>query len=466
MTSAPSRRLRRRLIERGITRAADHAGACIAATGAVLLAAYVFAVTAFPRADGRILIGDATHHFVQLRSVVFDRDLHFQNDYTRIYRLAGGERGTEWVTRDFTEQGYVRNYMPVGPALLWAPLYLLAVGLQGALAVAGGAPVPDGFDRVAQLAPGVTGILAATLAAWISYRLATRYTRSASALVATLGIWLGTHALYYSLVSPAYSHTASILTSALFFSVWLGQRTEVSVARAALWGGLAGACALMRWQDALFVVLPVFEVARWNRPASERLAAAAAVLAAWLVVFSPQMVVWQVIYGRPFALPQGPAFMQWTSPHLVAVLVSDNHGLLSWAPLLVLALIGLVRFLRMTPAVVLPVSFVVLSAWYVNAAVADWWAGEAFGARRFLSLFPMFVLGLAVWLHQGARADRIAPARLLILLGLGGANLLLLLQYQLALKGLEHIAPYPHGVLDMWLTRFIVPFRLLAWWAS
>ena len=59
------------------------------------------------------------------------------------------------------------------------------------------------------------------------------------------------------------------------------------------------------------------------------------VVASWLVVFSPQMVVWFVLYGRPFTVPQGPSFMQWTSPHPLAVLFSDSHGLFVWAPLLV-----------------------------------------------------------------------------------------------------------------------------------
>ena len=97
----------------------------IVALGAGMLAAYLVALSAFPTRGDRAIFGDATHHFVQLRSVVFDRDLHFRNEYTRIYGLQGGEPGTEWVDRDFTETGHVRNYMPVGPALLWAPLYLL-----------------------------------------------------------------------------------------------------------------------------------------------------------------------------------------------------------------------------------------------------------------------------------------------------------------------------------------------------
>ena len=37
--------------------------------------------------DGRILIGDALHHYVQLRSAVFDQDLHFQNEYVRLYGI-------------------------------------------------------------------------------------------------------------------------------------------------------------------------------------------------------------------------------------------------------------------------------------------------------------------------------------------------------------------------------------------
>ena len=40
-----------------------------------------------------------------------------------MYRLQGGEPGTEWVYEG-TPTGYVRNLMPVGPALFWAPAFL------------------------------------------------------------------------------------------------------------------------------------------------------------------------------------------------------------------------------------------------------------------------------------------------------------------------------------------------------
>ncbi len=435
----------------------------IAWTGLAMLAIYVVAVLVLPRRDGDLIAGDAKHHFVQLRSVVFDGDLDFRNEFMGRYGVPSADPEADWLVTELTPTGHVRNFMPVGPALLWAPLYLLAAGVQVLLARAGLAPAPDGFDLPLQLVPGVTGIAAATMAAWLAYRMARRWTHPASALTGAMGIWLGSHALYYCLVSPAYSHAASMLTAALLFVWWQGTAARPSVGRFAVGGALAGACALMRWQDAMFVVVPAIELLRWRAGWRPRLAAAAAAGTAWLAVFSPQMVVWQVLYGEAFTVPQGPSFLEWTSPNLVAVLFSDNHGLLTWAPILILAAIGGAAVLRRHRALMPVLVPVVLLAWYLNAAVADWWAGEAFGARRFLSLFPLFVVGLAAW-SEGAVGQQPSRGRMLTIAAFAAANWLLLLQYQLFMKGLGDLSPYPSGWFDMWIVRVLVPFRLLTWW--
>jgi hypothetical protein len=352
--------------------------------------------------------------------------------------------------------------MPVGPALLWAPLYLVLSLLQWLASAAGLARPPDGYDWLLQLAPGVTGALAATASAMLAWRTARTVTTEAAATVGVLAAWLGSHAVYYSMVSPSYSHAASMLTSALFFHAWITTRHRMSVGRAATWGALAGACALMRWQDAIFLLVPFVEVLRWQGPWRARLLAALAAGAAFVLVFSPQMMVWTVLYGQPFAIPQGPSFMQWTSPHPFAVLFSDRHGLFSWAPMLVPATIGLLAAMRQRPAWRWPLALVLLVSWYVNAAVADWWAGEAFGARRFLSLFPLFAVGLSVWVTRPA-SRTVAIPRLAVILVLGALNWLLLLQYQIYMKGLPELAAYPQGWFAMWLERFFVPGRVVEW---
>jgi len=184
-----------------------------------------------------------------------------------------------------------------------------------------------------------------------------------------------------------------------------------------------------------------------------------------IVVFSPQMLVWWTLYGNPFLVPQGEDFMHWGSPALASVLFSSWHGLLTWTPVAGAALIGLVLLARRAPLVGVALIVAFLVAFYTNAAVADWWAGEAYGSRRFVSCFPILVIGLAALVSSlesrlglGLRA-RVAIAAIIIV-----CNGLLLLQYQTYMHGLRTIAPYPGGFVDLWLMRFIVPFRLVAWW--
>jgi hypothetical protein len=435
----------------------------IVACGCLIFVTHLAAMLLFAKPNGRVVFGDATHHFVQLRSIVYDHDLHFTNDYSRIYEVEGELPGLEWIFTELTPTGHVRNYMPVGPAILWAPLYLLLSAALGLGSRLGLTAAPDGFDWVLQLVPGVTGVITSTTAAWLAWRMARRVVDETSALVGVVGVWLGSHALYYALVSPSYSHAPSMLTGAVFFSVWSATRGHLTVRVIASYGALAGLCALMRWQDAIFMLVPLVEIVRWQAPLRKCVVAALAAGTSFLVVFSPQMIVWSVLYGQPFAIPQGPSFMQWTSPHPIAVLFSDNHGLFSWAPILVPAVAGLFAAVAAPAAWRLPLAVVLVVSWYVNAAVADWWAGEAFGARRFLSLFVLFCVGLALWVGRAPVASRAWFTRVAgvgVLLVLNG---LLLLQYQVFMKGLTDIAPYPAGA-GLWFDRFIVPVRLVGWW--
>lgn len=435
------------------------------AGGAVCVALYLTAMLTFPKPGGRVVTGDATHQFVQLRSAVFDRDLHFQNEYVQIYGLQDGPvEGTEWIFTELTATGHVRNYMPIGPALLWAPLYLAATGLAAAVAALTGAAAPSGFEPWLQLTTGLSGILASILAAWLTWRWVSGVVTSTAAAPAVAGMWLGSHALYYTLISPTYSHAPSMLTGVWFFAHWWRWRSSPTVRAIALSGALAGLASLMRWQDALWLAVPIIETLRWRVSWRSRVTALAAAGLAWLVVFSPQMLVWQVLYGAAFTVPQGAGFMEWTDPNLLAMLVSDNHGWFSWSPIVVAALIGLWTIAARWPGTALPLVVTIGSAWYVNAAVADWWAGEAYGARRFLSLTPLLTLGLAAWLTAGgSRVVRWRAVAVAILIGLNG---LLLFQYQVFMKGWRDIAPYPQGLVDLWLTRFVVPFRVLGRWLS
>jgi hypothetical protein len=440
-----------------------HPARVIAGIALLFAAAYASSLVLRPKPDGRIVIGDALHHYVQLRSAVFDRDLHFKNEYIRMYRLKGGEFGTEWIYEP-TATGHVRNLMPIGPAILWAPAFLLTTAVVWVGQAVGWDYPLDGYGRIFQATAGLSGIVAAATGVWLSFLAAADLIGRRAAAWASLVFWLSSSAVYYSVISPTYSHAASLFATSLFWYAFSSTRNQENLGRYAILGALAGVAALMRWQDAIVLAVPCVDLlwrfARGMRPAQVVIRGLAC-LGAALLAFAPQMWVWQTLYGRPFAIPQGGGFMRWGSPAMGAVLFSDWHGLFTWTPVVAVAVAGLALVWRRDRLVFSAAAAFLAISWYVNAAAADWWAGEAFGSRRFVSCFPVFCLGLA------AVIDRWSPGPRAVTLAAGAAvayTFLLLVQYQAFMHGLRDVAPYPRGAFNLWVARFVVPFEVMARW--
>jgi len=439
-------------------------GRIIAAIALAFATAYVSSVIFLPKPGGRMLIGDALHHYVQLRSLVFDRDLQFQNEYMRMYGIERPDPETRWIFIDLTETGHVRNVMPVGPALLWAPAFLLTTLAVWIANLFGAAYPLDGYGRLFQVTAGLTGTAAAGLGVWLSYRGCNALFAARWSAWASLTLWLSSSAVYYSVISPTYSHAASLLATSAFWLVFVKTRSQPTLARYVTLGALIGAAALMRWQDAVlsFVVMVdllwrLRQGIPWGRAIGWGVSSAA--MAA--IVFTPQFLVWQTLYGRVLAIPQGSGFMQWSQPALIAVLFSTWRGLLTWTPIVAVALAGFVPLFKRDALVASAALVFFVISWYVNAAVADWWAGEAFGSRRFISCFPVFALGLAALLDRWSPSLRPLAATSAAFVSY---TFLLLLQYQAFMKGLRDIAPYPQGWYELWLARFRVPVDLALWW--
>src|SRR5204862_417826 len=142
----------------------------------------------------------------------------------------------------------------------WAPLYLVTAAGSWLLAAVGiGGPV-DGFSRPFQASAGLSGILAAGIGAWLAFRVAQSVFGRRAAIWATLGVWLGSSALYYSVVSPTYSHAPSMCATSAVIYAWRRSTGETAVRRYLWLGLLTGMAALVRWQDAVFVIAPLADI--------------------------------------------------------------------------------------------------------------------------------------------------------------------------------------------------------------
>ena len=445
----------------------QHPTRSFAAIGLLFALAYVTAHLWFPKPPGRVIDGDAISYYAWLRSVAFDGDIDFSNDY----RLLSDELAEDSWHLTPLETGLVSNPAPPGAALLWAPLFLV-VGAAVALLNLAGAQIPfDGLAMPFKISAGVAGIGYATAGACLCYDLASRIYGAAAAFWATLTLWLGGSLLYYSLVSPTYSHAMSLFAVALFTHTWYRTRFRDDLPRFALLGALAGLTGLVRSQDLIILVIPGLELLaglwerRWSLPtACVRLIV---LCISCVAVFLPQLWAWQTIYGTLVLNPHGEASsLRLAEPAILQTLFSTRQGLISWTPVVLFGAIGLSWLFRRDRLLAWTAVVTLLLALYVNASAVQWWAGAGFGGRRFVSYLPFLVLGLSALLASRPMASRPTVVRLASLF-LIGSNVLFLLQYQLFMRGFTNIvAEYPEGLWAVFIERFLVPFRLFAAWMN
>jgi hypothetical protein len=187
-----------------------------------------------------------------------------------------------------------------------------------------------------------------------------------------------------------------------------------------LLGTTAGLTVLTRWQNIIFPALIaarlLFDVvllllgrfsslspklSLWdNRPTRALLL----FVVGSLLTFLPQLIIWRMQFGTLIAVPQGEGFLNWSRPDALTVLFSPHHGLYSWTPMVFLATIpGLYFLVRKRRGLGMYFISAFIFQIYINSIVFDVGAGGSFGARRFVGLTIIYVLGLAAFISRVPR---------------------------------------------------------------
>ncbi len=413
---------------------------------------------------------DAVSYYVYARSVVFDGDLQFENDYQLSYPTAGEHFASKALDQVNTAAGRVANLFAIGTALFWLP-WLMLLRMLSPLLLADATSL-TGYERffVSNLATlsAFFGLLALLLAYKVAENLTNRWLALASAATLTLA----TPLLYYQFREPMYSHATSALVVSLCVFVWWKQNEAIgSVWQAMGLGLLIGMAGLVRWQNLAYVLLPLVSTFMlwWKHPArrsrrvwGRALSYMVLVGLATVAVLSLQMAVWQVLYGSFLTIPQGDAFIDWRAPFLLPFLFSSFRGVLPWMPVFFLVLVGLLALSKQHPQAGLPLLFMLLVAVYINGSTRDWFAGGGYGPRRLTSEFIILVVGYAAFL-------KLIPQRIRgwgsVLLGIGLAlHQWILLRFALP-EGLGgrvmSMAPTFYWE-DVSLTQFFTDFSSLA----
>ena len=364
--------------------------------------------------------GDGVGYYAYARAPLIEHNLDFTHDYQsanesfREGRLdENGQPKSEFRTRT----GHLDNHFTVGPAMLWSP-FLLVVHGGVLLARVLGAKVPaDGFSAPYRYAMALGTGLYGFLALLLSFRLACKYIEPVWSFVATIAIWWASSLPVYMYFNPSWSHTHSAFMVALFLWYWDATREGRNLAQWLLLGVIVGLMLDVYYPNLMVVSVLTVEAAgqyarilssgRSSSPSS--LVLLSRHLLFGLVVFLvmvPTFISRWIVYGGPFETGYlSIRDFLWRSPVFFSVLFSSNHGLLSWTPLLGLAILGLLLFMFRLPNVGIPF-FTAAVAFYLFISFYPDWAGiSSYGNRFFISLTPALHSRLGP--PAGTRAARV-----------------------------------------------------------
>jgi hypothetical protein len=365
---------------------------------------------------GARLQSDGFYYFAYLRSLAFDRDVDFTNDY----KLLGlGDKPHLFVP---TATGHAQSAWTIGPAIVWSPFFFAAHPVAHALASRGADVSTNGNSYPYRQAVCIAGLFYGLLGCWFTWRLTKLFFERRLSAAATALVVLGSFMLWYFVKEPSMTHAPSMAGAAAFAGMWAATRDRRTLRQWALLGALGGFIALIRWQNVLFALLPACDALVQLAGASSRkdkeqlratLIAGAVFTAGAALAFVPQMLAWRAIYGSYLAVsPVGPQ-IRWWGPQLVDILWSSRNGLFSWSPALYVAAAGLLLLAWTRPAIGVPSLVCTAVMVYFNASIQDWWGSAGFGGRRFDGTIPLFALGAAAIGERAIAWTRRHPFRLL-----------------------------------------------------
>lgn len=338
--------------------------------------------------------------------------------------------------------------------MIWAPVLFVFKHLV---------PLADNASLVQRMAcrgpivffVGLTGPICVMLTVGFAHRIALRFVgRGVSLTAAVIGA-LGSLLAIFGPLWWNYAHVyaAASLTLGMLFFV----RTTENEARIGHWigtGASLGLAALCRphhmvWMLAPFLLTVVAGVAAIRRrevPYRQALRGLAC-LAGFAALFWIRLASYDFMYGSPWPPVLRAVYLQPGHAHPFLLLFSGRAGLVTYAPLMWLAIVGFVLFLRRPRlrTITVPLALALMLDVWICSSPLDWPGGATVGPRLLTSFCGLFVVFIALTLDVIRRWATKTPRRLLRFATVGWLLPPLLFSWQLTRGDGPYDAPSLYG---------------------
>jgi hypothetical protein len=391
----------------------------------------------FIRSDGRA-------YYIYLPALVLDGDLDFSNQLQNPWNIAYQPLNPEVKT----ELGFIKNKYPVGLAMTIAAPFLLAHGVSKGLYRLTDWPAfaPNGYSVLYQLLCAGFIMALGVISMIFVDRLLTGRFRLAGKIAAAsvLTFWIGSQYAYYFFREPFMVHIVSgfwVTASILLVDHMLSRLDSNELSLKDCFLLILSLSMAMVCRPTNLFIMPFLLYLGYQlvqRGMLARLLKMAPFCLIGLLPIIIQMAVWYKTTGHFISWSYGEEGFIWLLPALGQTILSSRHGLLVWSPLVGFSAAGFImsktRHRGFLSCYLL--SFVVL--WYLNSAWHTWWFGDAFGARAFLELSSLFILGLGLFIEHISRSGRAVKV-------LASVGILICVCYNWSLMALYILSRIPRG---------------------
>jgi hypothetical protein len=363
---------------------------------------------------GGVLRGwDAQFYYALALSITIDADVDITNNIEATPYKWPFDRDLDGTFEALPRRsdGRVPSKYPIGLSLIESPFVVVGRSLSALTEPGRG----DGFDPVVlwTVSLGLVAVFAVGTAMLL--RLLLESHGVFAAVVGVAAAVLGTSLFYYGAVFTFMTHAVSF--TLLVVIMWCSRMLTGSApgrAIAAL-GASTAALFLVRPQQSLIAVfllpwvaaqLRHHRLSRWLGGAITGVAACGLAAAAG-IAFSRSQFGGLALDGYS----AGGEGFNWTAPDVATVLVSDTSGLLTFSPVVLLALVGLLAQPARLPPFVWPQVLNALAQVYIVAAWSSPDQGDTFGARMLADNAGVVAVGVSA-LAGGGSGRRAAVAAL------------------------------------------------------
>lgn len=415
---------------------------------------------------GFFVWSDGVAYFIYARSLVVDGDLNVTNEYQQLNaRLPNDAKVLGPLRRWATQRadGQIRMPWPAGTGVVLAPAYAMGLAVEIATARLHGRP-PDTLGPIPQAFFALGSVLFAVVGLAGLVSLCRLVADPKRARVAAAAAVLCGPMLFYGLFNPSMAHAVSFALVVGLTHFWLqAWRSGTRYMDMVAVGSILGVAAVVRYQNALFAVLPVCLVLfDWRRAGFRRAASNAAVgMIATAVPIALLLIGQLELRTTESGTVVAASYpVDLTSPFFMNVLFSCRHGAFYWAPVLAVGAIGLiVASVRRTGWAMVMVIAVVVQAYLIGGLglatdgevvqsknwLTHWSGAPSFGMRYLAECAPMFALGLAAILNDTKRHIRMGVV-IAVVTAFAAWNGLLVIAYGLDTITRSDCLPYT----EMW----------------